>query len=653
MPCEPIYSLSPRRFATYNIGKNIQRNSVEASDGRMIVPKCRKRYPNHTNPKLDGIDATSGLSLCTVNALTMLIRHDTDIAGLQEVDDSEKLQKHAPGYTVVQTGGGGAMFRSNYDYEVLDPVHKVAGLRCCCSVYFPVYRLLFVSIWLDHTHSGGRKKEVLEALSLRDVVGSRKIERVIWTMDSNDDRGTLLKASINNPVCGQVSTRVCTDKLKTCCEDTNYRYAGDYIFDTHASTCQCMGIMSQVVEGEEQIMSDHMAVYTSCTSYAVRVVISTHINGEKVFLVPGQQDHDSSKVVGIVTTGTDPYRWIVKGDVIYTSDEASVWDAYDGFANNAQIMLYSTASGHANQSFPIAQLTGDGGRTGLQSGRLVVKTKRPTSWDVEIVKDGWERTIELRRQGGGSGIFKYPIYFATSAKLSSRQVSPCPVLIMERADFLRAKRTVHDGAFGEDYDRVKVDALPGVDHMHREWMALWKFPSDLSDLDGFEPIKDVALPVGTYPFTDDNWFEPKTRYVDPFFPESTSATKYRCDSQNIHWLRSLDSGPGHVDVAMIGSSYFINDLWGASSAEQSHVRSMIQQLYDVHISAFACYSQHHAIVLYFDIYQKVRITPSHLAMLLKSERGDRIRDIMKEVAKYPHTIDAWSTRYIKKHQLSQ
>ena len=75
------------------------------------------------------------------------------------------------------------------------PVGKISHVRCCSAVYFPRYRLVFASIWLDHNwyHNHDQLlvfKNLSQALSAEFLSMQRPIERVILTMDSNDYRGS-------------------------------------------------------------------------------------------------------------------------------------------------------------------------------------------------------------------------------------------------------------------------------------------------------------------------------------------------------------------------------------------------------------------------------------------------------------------------------
>ena len=79
----------------------------------------------------------------------------------------------------------------------------------------------------------------------------------------------------------------------------------------------------------------------------------------------------------------------------------------------------------------------------------------------------------------------------------------------------------------------------------------------------------------------------------------------------MHYLQRDDAR-----VAMVTSSLFIKGYWGEDAGEKERVVAMLRALYARGIFAFACYSQHHAIVLYADTRTGTLLTPARMACVL-------------------------------------
>ena len=244
-------------------------------------------------------------------------------------------------------------------------------------------------------------------------------------------------------------------------------------------------------------------------------------------------------------------------------------------------------------------------------------------------------------------MFRDVVYYGV-AWMSKKQYKIQPTLIMSRRDWemVSDPSVTHDGAFGRDFDmtwtKQKIDALnpdlppqsvelpytiSRVAHLlYSDWVVVWKFPGDLNYLKGYRIIYNAPLPVGCYGFWDDaerevSWWSPPIKYMDPVIPKdgSISVEKIRYDLVTGGSVHYLETGVGDK-VAMIGSHFFIGDLWSVQGPEKARVAEMLQRLHDVaQIYAFPCYSQHHAIVFYMDIRTGERITPERMAVILKDE----------------------------------
>lgn len=164
------------------------------------------------------------------------------------------------------------------------------------------------------------------------------------------------------------------------------------------------------------------------------------------------------------------------------------------------------------------------------------------------------------------------------------------------------------------------------------WVAVWKFPRDLNRLPGFTRIERVPLPVGLYPFADDRWWAPRQPAARlPELPiDDCEVEKLRSDlpsGRSVHHLQAPDRGG--AAVAMLSSTYFIGGYWEEDPvAQRPELVGLLQDLHRLGIHAFACYSQHHAIVFYADLAGTVATDSSvgggQMPMLLSPQRFARL-----------------------------
>eukprot|EP00392_Amoebophrya_sp_AT5.2_P006089 g6099.t1 len=160
------------------------------------------------------------------------------------------------------------------DYYDSDP----DGVRCAAAGYFPDQRLLFGSLWCVHppgTDNLGRKVAgehcIKAALSrfqkLADANAWNEYDRVIITMDSNDEVAKLLEFGSNTgwplktPSGKDLTLRTSSRSLKTCCysDDASLTNVGDYIADTAEPDADPF-IVPGAVSKPVGLRSDHLPV---------------------------------------------------------------------------------------------------------------------------------------------------------------------------------------------------------------------------------------------------------------------------------------------------------------------------------------------------------------------------------------------------------
>jgi hypothetical protein len=251
---------------------------------------------------------------------------------------------------------------------------------------------------------------------------------------------------------------------------------------------------------------------------------------------------------------------------------------------------------------------------------------------------------------GGSAV----LFCAGFAVKSSGPAWPC--LLMPDGAWAAAHGLAHHGAFGADHMRVTVAELGAAElgAPDDRWVLVWKFPWDLHGMPGYVAIRNTPLPVGTYPLVDDGWFRAPARWSLDALPIGAAVTKYRVDraSGSVHYLQRADAR-GPARVAMVTSSLFIKGYWGEDACEKGRVVAMLRALYARGIFAFACYSQHHAVVLYADTRTGSLLTPARMARLLAGageavEAGPSVLAILSEHALVESrpALRAWRDAYV-------
>ena len=244
------------KVATFNVALNVQRNIVGGTEAR-VVKRCQATKSN-----------------CAKNSAELLGNQDVQLAGLQETtpDTIENFVKWmGDGYTYQKSEERGSctvVWKKKLGPAVpleLDE-GKVRHLRCCSAVYFPRYRLVFASIWLDHSwYQNYDKLRVFKELNKALSKPDQPIDRVILTMDSNDHRGylpRLQKKKKTFPFLGHTMKQPTWKTTNhTCCDDNGYSMPGDYIFDSHPEGKCGIPPLPHGWTKDNQLMSDHLPVF--------------------------------------------------------------------------------------------------------------------------------------------------------------------------------------------------------------------------------------------------------------------------------------------------------------------------------------------------------------------------------------------------------
>ena len=150
-----------------------------------------------------------------------------------------KYHAHCQQWT-TRWNGSACLWNSNtfsrYETLNIDENEAHEQVRSASAVYFPDEKLLFISAWLGHEE--GKKIEALESLGhgLNGAVKGKNVGRIILTMDSNDERGEELgKRDITLTIL-EKTLGLHGDLCNSCCEDYNFQWVGDFIFDSCKSS---------------------------------------------------------------------------------------------------------------------------------------------------------------------------------------------------------------------------------------------------------------------------------------------------------------------------------------------------------------------------------------------------------------------------------
>ena len=251
----------------------------------------------------------------------------------------------------------------------------------------------------------------------------------------------------------------------------------------------------------------------------------------------------------------------------------------------------------------------------------------PLDRNIVTVKGVKGKSYRFEKSSNG-GIFQNTVYFSKNARLSLFQESEQPSLLFSETDWRKIKSpsVTHAGAFGSDYEKVKKQQLP-KSLQFTNWVVVWKIPGDLAFVKGFKVLyNDLPVPVGKYPFINDNIWTPKEYIRDPKLkslsemPLNIEVTKYRINFKKGNSNHYLESDK-RKKVAMMGHTYFIKNMWNPTKTEMINVSSLLNKLWSIGIYAFSCHGSHHApVVFYKDLKTGKLITPKRLAVLLQKNK---------------------------------
>ena len=253
-----------------NLGLNIQRNRRRGSERPMVI-RCQDAFGNAIE--------------CTRLTSKTFMYHQADIICLQEayfegvhliVNALNKLCNTENHYTFVINRNAAIIYRIKLNAIPVANTYRPYnedGIRDFVAIQ--INDIVFVSLWLGHFDSKHKYKKVFRDCT--DRLSHVTPSRIVIGMDSNDHNNTLfnmLKTKPNSAVkvCNLRLDLPSYKPLKTCCEDANYKFNGDYIIDSECSTHSKYKIATlygktkknkdiQIVKSaKQQLFSDHLPI---------------------------------------------------------------------------------------------------------------------------------------------------------------------------------------------------------------------------------------------------------------------------------------------------------------------------------------------------------------------------------------------------------
>ena len=244
------------KICTFNLAYAVQQNIVSGSEANQ-VKKCQILYPKRNGWVISPY--TNILSQCTLNAITFLEKQNCDLIGLQEVV-SEYLDEYLYLLNEFSTKKYASISAGNlaliYDSDKLGQGQLLSSPylyilqfgRGMMIVYFSLHKLLVVNLHAPH------RVELQSAIesTFNSVPINVPVNRIIVMGDFNDPQENLSELNLREFKLKQY------DKPPiSCCDDVNYIYPGDYIFDSNFEQKGFYGIPTSA---HSQLMSDHYPV---------------------------------------------------------------------------------------------------------------------------------------------------------------------------------------------------------------------------------------------------------------------------------------------------------------------------------------------------------------------------------------------------------
>ena len=249
---------------TFNLAYNVQANTLTGSE-KSLVKKCQQRYPIYGGYSEAFSTNKPILSQCTINAILYMVKHRSDLIGLQEVHNYyfKKIMEafNTNSKEKYESIGGNGSVQFLYNSNILgkgillsDPdLYIIDKGRDMIVVWFPTIKLLAINLHAPHKIDLNKEiTKIFNTVIISDEI-KKTINRIIVTGDFNDTYYDPLKELT---FLGK-KLKQHGDAVLSCCYDSNYQLKGDYIFDSDYNNPGFYGISADTYK---ILMSDHYPV---------------------------------------------------------------------------------------------------------------------------------------------------------------------------------------------------------------------------------------------------------------------------------------------------------------------------------------------------------------------------------------------------------
>ena len=216
-----------------NISYSTMSNKISGSESE-FVRLCQNNYIKYRGLAYKN----KNISQCTSNATNLLKLYD--IFGIQEynINYANEFENIMSNYKFIRGRENAVGYNQSIlgipiiikDINHIGPVGNQRGMQ---AIWFDLHKLIFVNLHAPHDIDIMFELQY-QLNKLSKILLKMKInpDRIIITGDFNDYKGSLIGKTIKFI---DFNLHV-SNNIRTCCFDTNYTYAGDYIIDSNNNT---------------------------------------------------------------------------------------------------------------------------------------------------------------------------------------------------------------------------------------------------------------------------------------------------------------------------------------------------------------------------------------------------------------------------------
>ena len=313
----------------------------------------------------------------------------------------------------------------------------------------------------------------------------------------------------------------------------------------------------------------------------------------------------------------------------------------------------------------------------VESMRIIASDGNNLSSPIIQIRSGQNKCIDYKTSSTGTASTIFLHDHVYRVYLKDQDEDMC-YLLMKSEDFHSLRAICHRGAFGNDFQTVKGDALAlyGLKgDPNTEYHLLWKIPADLTYIENYSVDTSkiyTNVAVGTYLMVADRLPTCKflTSEEESIFNKNMAVlkqlqnhmgTKVRSDcvgkKSRLHATHQLvlKEEKEKIRIPGIATAFFLNDYNDPQDDELEKIANLLRYLAIHHVGAYLCNSAHHIIVI--GAYKGKQLTPSLLAELLQNNKDltDTIVALFQQYAieKWKESVVEWKELFISHYATEQ